>query len=86
MTDNRHITYFVSFMMDFQIIRLTAHLALVPVPNTNFPFYFFPIGIILQTRSILRRPPLLVLQSWHYHPPFSTDFLQLEPYAIHGVG
>lgn len=85
MPDNRYATYFVGFMMNFQAISLTAHLTAMPVTNAYFTLNFFPIGIILQTRPILRRPPLLVRQSRHFHPPFSTGFLQLLPYAIHGV-
>ena len=85
MSDNRHTAYLVGFMMNLQIIGLATHPATVSVTNTNLTFYFFPIGVILQTRLILRRPSFLVLQSRHSSPLFSMDFLQSKLCATHGV-
>ena len=74
----------IYFVMDFQIVCLTTHLASMPITNSNLTLHLFPIRIIPQALPILRRSPLLVIQSVHLLS--SMGFLQLLLYAIHGVG
>lgn len=86
MSDNGNATNLIGFIVHFQIICLTAHLTAVTVTDSNLALYLFPIRVILQTLPVLRWFPLLVCQSRHFHPPFSTGFLQMVRGAIRAAG
>lgn len=68
MPDNRLPVNPICFVVNLKIVIFAAHLAFVPISDTNPSFRFLPIGIIPKCSHIVGLPAFFMLQSTHQPP------------------